>query len=68
MASTILVKCVICQHRWHAPLTSEMPMCPKCLGPVTVTGGVKIRKETASGKTKEAAGGDAPRSAIEDAA
>lgn len=30
------VKCVICGHRWDAPLGPEMPMCPKCYGPVTV--------------------------------
>lgn len=31
----INIKCVICGHQWQAPLTSEMPMCPKCMGPVT---------------------------------
>lgn len=35
--SCIHVKCVICGHRWDVPLlTREMPMCPKCYGPVTV--------------------------------
>src|ERR1700690_2144863 len=32
----VYVKCVICSHKFSAPLTSEMPMCPKCYGPVTV--------------------------------
>ena len=35
--SVVHVKCVLCGHRFSAPLTREMPMCPKCLGPVTVT-------------------------------
>lgn len=34
--SLVHVKCVICGHRWSAPLTREMPMCPLCMGPVTV--------------------------------
>lgn len=36
MSNTVTVKCVICGHRWNTPLTREMPMCPKCMGPVTV--------------------------------
>jgi hypothetical protein len=36
---TMHCKCVICGHHFDetAP-TSEMPMCPKCMGPVTVEG------------------------------
>lgn len=34
--SLVHVKCVICGHRWSAPLTREMPMCPLCMGLVTV--------------------------------
>lgn len=32
--ATVIVKCVICEHRFSAPLTPEMPMCPVCYGPV----------------------------------
>lgn len=31
---TVTVKCVICGHKQTIPLTKEMPMCSKCLGPV----------------------------------
>jgi hypothetical protein len=35
--SLIHVKCVLCGHRWDvSPVPTEMPMCPKCMGPVTV--------------------------------
>jgi hypothetical protein len=40
---TIIVKCVLCQHKQTVPLTSEMPMCPRCMGPVVVVG-AKARK------------------------
>ena len=33
---TVRVKCVICGHRWDVVPASEMPVCPKCMGPVTV--------------------------------
>jgi len=32
----LTVKCVLCGHTWTVTPTAEMPMCPKCLGPVTV--------------------------------
>ena len=34
--SSIRVRCVMCVHRFDTPLTSEMPMCPQCYGPVVV--------------------------------
>jgi hypothetical protein len=34
----LTVKCVICGHKWAVKPTPEMPMCPKCCGPVTVVG------------------------------
>jgi hypothetical protein len=33
---TVTIKCVICEHRQTIPLTSEMPFCSKCCGPVIV--------------------------------
>lgn len=30
------LKCVICGHKEQQVLTSEMPHCPKCYGPVVV--------------------------------
>jgi endogenous inhibitor of DNA gyrase (YacG/DUF329 family) len=36
MMNLLSVKCVICGHRFEVKPTAEMPMCPKCLGPVTV--------------------------------
>lgn len=35
MSASVTVKCVICGHKEKVPLTREMPMCSKCLGPVT---------------------------------
>lgn len=32
----LTVKCVICGHKWDVKPGPEMPMCPKCMGPVTV--------------------------------
>jgi hypothetical protein len=46
------VKCVICGHRWEAPLTSEMPMCPLCMGPVTVERAETKPKQSAKGAVK----------------
>lgn len=33
-SATVEVKCVVCGHKETIPLTPEMPMCPKCFGPV----------------------------------
>jgi hypothetical protein len=46
--SLVHVKCVICSHRFSAPLTSEMPMCPLCMGPVTVERAETARPEPVS--------------------
>lgn len=34
--ASVAVKCVCCGHKETIPLTREMPMCSKCLGPVAV--------------------------------
>lgn len=34
--NTVTVKCVICKYTWGAPLSDDEPMCPHCMGPVTV--------------------------------
>lgn len=42
-AATVTVKCVCCGHKETIPLTSAMPMCGKCFGPV-VAEKVEVRR------------------------
>jgi hypothetical protein len=48
---TMRVKCVICDHRFDAPLTNLAPECTRCMGPVTVVRVVsKPDKRASKGK------------------